>query len=331
MLFYYASDNKIFYDKIGALTYHRQTGHKIFFNYHDEVFSNIDWTIDPPGSLEFHYKNQAQRIRDEYDYVVLFYSGGYDSSNILETFYFNNIKLDKIVCVGAFSQDNFKGSDENHNKELYDNAFPYLEQLGLTSITQVCDYTEYFNNIKNLSIHSYGDEWIKNVGPWYSPHNWFWKDIHEYVVPKNMQNKKIALIWGKDKPKLAALNNKVGFCFTDVSALSYAGEVKTNNIDRINFYWDPSYPLIVIKQVHELYKLKQFMNQNAVYNLKHPLKYKSPKSSTNILSLRDSYLMRKTNSDVFEFYKMGISKMNQSINILSDLKSVRSKFYEIES
>lgn len=330
MTFYYA-DDRIFYDKVSAIAYAERTGHKIFFNYYDEVFSNIDWTIDPPGDLLFHYKNQAQRIRDEYDYVVLFYSGGYDSSNILETFHFNNIKLDKIVCVGAFSQDSFKGSDQNHNKELYDNAFPYLEQLGLTRITQVCDYTEYFNDMKKLSIHSYGDEWIKNVGPWYSPHNWFWKDIHQYVIPKQMQNKKVALIWGKDKPKLSAHNNKVGFNFTDVSALSYAGEVKVDNIDRINFYWDPAYPLIIIKQVHELYKIKEFVNSNIVYNLRHPLRYKSPKSSTNILSLRDSYLKSKTNSDIFDFYKMGIVKMNQIVNVRTDLKPIKSRFYAITS
>lgn len=330
MIYYYSEDNTKFSDKFSAIRYTKQKNQQLFFNYHDEVFSKIDWSLEPPGDINFHYKNQAQRIRDEYDYVVLFYSGGYDSTNILETFYYNNIKIDKIVCVGAFSQDGHRGSDENHNGELYFNSFPYIVQLGLQSITQMCDYAEYFNDIKNFSVYSYGEQWIENVGPWFSPHNWFWKDVHKHVIPKNMENKRVALIWGKDKPNLTIQDNKHGFTFTDVAALSYAGEVKVDNVDRINFYWDPEYPLIVVKQIHELNKLKEYVNPNVLYDLKRPLAYKSAKSPTNILSLRDNFLRTKTNNDVFDFYRMGINKLSSGIDVKNDLVAIKSKFYSIE-
>lgn len=328
--FYYTSDKNTFFNKISAVKYCKDNNKQPYYFYHDDVYSKIDWRINPPGSLEFHYKTQAERIRDEYDYVVLFYSGGYDSTNILETFYYNNIKLDKIVCVGAFSQDTRSGTDENHNGEIYHNAIPYITELGLESITELYDYTKYFDNIKNFGVYQYGEQWVENVGPWYSPHNWFWKDIHKYVIPANISNKKVALIWGKDKANLSIKDGRHGFQFSDVAALSYGGEVLVPGVDRINFYWDPRNPLLIVKQLHELRAHKEYINPNILYNLKTPLRFKSPKSPTNILSLRDNFLKFKQDNSVYEFYKSGIQNIHSKINIHKDLAPIRSRFYTIE-
>lgn len=329
--FYYTRDKKIFLNKVKAVEYWKQSKQDIHYYYHDDVYSKINWAIEPPSTLDFYYKEQAQRLRDEYDYVVLFYSGGYDSTNILETFYYNNIKLDKIVCVGAFKQDSRSGVDENHNGEIYHNAIPYITELGLEKITQLYDYTDYFTNISNFSVYEYGEQWVENVGPWYSPHNWFWKDIHKYVVPKHMEDKKVALIWGKDKPNLVIRNGYSGFYFTDVASLSYGGiSSEPSNIDRINFYWDPKSPLILIKQLHQLKKLKEYINPNNLYSLKRTLNFKSPKSPTNILSLRDNFLKTKTNNSIFDFYNMGLTTLNKKISIKHDLDIVRSRFYPID-
>lgn len=339
-IFYYTLDKKIFQNKIDALEYANKTKQEVHFYYYDDVYSKVNWTIEPPGNLSFYYKEQAQRIRDQYDYVVLFYSGGYDSTNILETFYYNNILIDKIVCVGAFKQDSRSGVDENHNGEIYHNCFPTISRLGLEKITQLCDYSEYFHNPKSFDVYEYGDEWIYNVGPWYSPHNWFWKDIHKYVIPKNMENKKVALVWGKDKANLKNINGKFGFQFTDVAALSYGNRTTTKNIDSISFYWDPHNPILLIKQIHEMKNLylRKYTNThiftepnpNDVYDLKNKIMFKSPKSATNILSLRDNFLISNTNSDIFNFYKMGIQKINDRINVNTDLITVRSRFYTID-
>lgn len=329
--FYYSSDKQTFQNKLEAVKYQKETGKGVYFFYHDDVYSKIDWTVEPPGSLEFHYKQQAQRIRDEYDYVVLFYSGGYDSTNILETFYYNNIHLDKIVCVGAFKQDEFKGSDSNHNGEIYRNCFPTIVNFNLEKITQLCDYSELFDNVNNFSISSMGEQWIENVGAWFSPHNWFWRDIHKHVIPKNMENKKVALVWGKDKPNLIKYKDRFGFSFSDVGALSYAGEVNVNNIDRINFYWDPAYPLLVIKQVHELYHKKEFVDPNVLYNLKNPLRYKSPKSPSNLISLRDKFLIEHPKSSIHELYAEGILRMRDKYDIHNNPPHLKSRFYNITS
>ena len=329
--FYYSEDKKIFTSKLQALQYSKKNNKKISFYYYDDVWSKLNWHIEPPQTLDYYYKEHAQSIRDNYDYVILCYSGGYDSTNILETFHYNNIKLDKIIIVGAFSQDSISSVDENHNGELYHNAYPTIEKLGLSSITETFDYTKLFFDIKQLSVYNLGEQWFHEINGFYSPHNWFWYDLEKYVVPNHMKDKKVAIIFGKDKPLI--LNNKVWF--SDNTSLSYGkGPDKTTNIHRINFYWEPKYPFILLKQIHTIKKTRlKYPNVNLtvddiIYNLKNPLIFKSPKSSINILSLRDNYLKNKTNNEIFDFYKHSMKKMQNYVNILQ-IPAIHSKYYTI--
>jgi hypothetical protein len=330
--YYYSDDGKTFTSKIEAILYSEKNNKKIKFHYYDEQWSKYDWTIEPPESIDYYYKEYAQYLRQTYDYVILCYSGGYDSTNILETFHYNNIKLDKIVIVGAFKQDAWTGADMNHNGELYHNAFPYLKTLGYENITQTFDYSEMFTDLKNFSVHELGESWTDVIKGFYSPHNWFWKDLEKNVVPKEWQDKKVAILFGKDKPEIFIENSKIGFKFKDFVVNSYANQLqKVNDIERINFYWQPEYPFILLKQLHIL--KKNFVNRDKsieqlVYNLKQPLIYKSPKSKNNYFSLRDTFLFKKKNSEIYDFFIHSMKTMNEKIK-LENVKVVTSKFYPI--
>lgn len=356
--FYYTNDNAIFASKIQALAYSQKTQQPLYFNYYDAVYEKYDWTTEPAKPIDYYYKEQAQRIRDNYDHVILCYSGGYDSTNILETFYYNNIKLDKIVIVGAFSQDSQSGVDQNHNGELYHNAFPYLTELGLESITQVCDYTKLFDNVDNFSVSAYGENWVDTMGSWYSPHNWFWKDLEKHILPSEWHGKKVAVIMGRDKPSLFCSPDSppIGssdrtiklnsFCFRDTPVTSYGGMNKFETIKVVNFYWDPYFPEIMIKQLHLLYNVYQqtstvaynsdlgvvnygkFNTNEIIYNLKKPIIFKSPKSKTHLLSLKDSYLINKKNSDIHDLYNAGINYLKNKTG-LDSLPVIQSKHYKI--
>lgn len=349
---YYFCDGQKFGSKIQALQYKKKTGLEPNFYYFDDAYNKVNWLVEPPHSLQHYYIQQAQRIRDNYDYVVLCYSGGYDSTNVLETFHFNNIKLDKIVIVGALSQDSSSKVDENHNGELYHNAFPYVEQLGLSSITEIIDYTKYFTDISQFSIVQHHSEWIHETGGWFSPHNFFWRDIENFVIPSSFKDKKTAIIFGKDKPYITIKNRKFGFEFKDICISSYGTKnlLDHNGCDRINFYWDPSYPDILVKQLHVLlqqYVLSRFNLRNnsemghdvignmsindIIYNLKRPITFKSPKSPLKVISLRDMYFLNKKNSDIFKFYESGIELLKSKFewNEVTNMDIIHSKFYSI--
>lgn len=349
---YYFCDGTKFGSKISALEYKRKTSLEPNFYYFDDVYDKVNWKVEPSESLDFYYREQAQRIRDTYDYVILCYSGGYDSTNILETFHYNNIKLDKIIIVGATSQDSSSYVDENHNGELYHNAFPYVDQLGLSSITEIIDYTKYFKDVNQFSIVQHQDEWIHETGGWFSPHHFFWRDVEKFVIPASWQDKKVAIIFGKDKPYISIKNRKFGFEFKDIAIQGYGNKSVHNeiNCDRINFYWDPSYPQILVKQLHVL--LKKYIGSNydlnyngemghdvigkistndMIYNLKRPLLFKSPKSPLKIISLRDQYLLNNKNSDIYRFYESGLMSLKNKLpwDEVKDMEIVHSKFYSI--
>ena len=334
---YYAEDGTQFSNRIQAIRYNLSSGNKIYCYYYDDVYDKLDWTVAPEGSLDFHYKQQAQKIRDEHDYVILCYSGGLDSTNILEAYYYNNIKLDKIVVQGPFKQDSFTGSDENQNGEVYKNAFPYLNQLGLNRITQVIDNTELYGDITKFSIYATGDDWASHIGARYSPHHFFWRDLDRYVVPIEYQNKKVAIIWGTDKPYLMWSKGKPVFKFRDGALTSYGRFNQTfrSNINNINFYWDPNYPFILLKQLHTLNQYNSHVGRfnrvsigNLLYDLKVPLNYLSAKSPDIYIGLRDQFLTKKGESDILNFHQAGIRAI-KDID-MDKFRNIDSKEYAID-
>ena len=65
--------------------------------FHDDAFSKYPWHIEPEASLDQLYDARARQLREKYDYVVLSYSGGSDTHNILESFIRQGLHIDEIV------------------------------------------------------------------------------------------------------------------------------------------------------------------------------------------------------------------------------------------
>jgi hypothetical protein len=152
------------------------------------------------------------------------------------------------------------------------------------------------------------------------------------VVPDSQRDKKIGIIFGCDKPYLNFNGNKKYFSFMDTPVTSYGrfNPSKRYNTDYINFYWDPTYPQILLKQLHTLkhgwVKGHDFIN-NTVYHLRKPLIHKSPKSGSSFLSLRDSYLKTKHDNKLYEFFKSSVLPVQHLEN---HLRNIGSKHYDIE-
>ena len=311
--FYYDHLGNIYLSKFEAL---RKTNTPSLYFY-DKEFLAANWSVEPSVSLQQLYKNRAHQIRDKYKYVILAYSGGIDSTTILETFYYNNIHIDEIVVVGALSQDDYKGSDANHNGELYHNVFPTLNNLNLakTKIT-VVDYTKQFNKLpllNNLELK------YKILDEWFSPHHWWWATLENTFEYPNS-----CIVFGIDKPNYNTDESGRGyFEFTSslINQYGHSAFEKSSSLTREFFYWSPDMPEILIKQLHvvdRFYRLcvqmgklnKQSFLENhnqIVSKLVYPepinkLRFLSPKSPSSILSLRDQYLVKTKNSDIYKDY-----------------------------
>lgn len=312
-------------------------------HFYDDVFDKANWKIEPAQTLESLYIERAQKIRDEYEYVILCYSGGNDSTNILETFYYNNIHIDEIVMVGSFSQDvSDELLDENHNSDLYLNAFPLLKTFNLpnTKITTI-DYTKIFRDINQFSlIKNYGLDWVKHIGTHKSPHNLFWHDFRKFVGKNN--RKKTAWIMGIEKVNIEywfqITNNHSDLYsyidisnpyvyFNDANINNYGMNAEDENFTRVNFYCDPD-PVAIkiqIKQAHMFHRLisliprhqrkanikSRHTKNKLFYQLKNPLPFQSEKSKTSFLSARDRFLFNAKNSDIYDCYISALGNINR--------------------
>lgn len=322
-IFWYDDQKNVYKTHIDAL----KSGKKCFLYYNDALYNKVDWKTEPLLSLDELYKLRAQEIRDSYERVILCLSGGIDSRNVLETFYYNNIHIDEILSVGAFSQDEYFGSDENNNKEIYVNVKQLLNELHLpkTKITFL-DYTEYFRKPKSFSLISeYEDCWMYNISCWKSPHHLFWNDLSKYVI---IDNKKTCWVTGTGKTYVG-LNDILPYViFNETELMNYSGKYVDENLFRENFYWGNTIisTEIVKKQAYTMLKIYNKINNRhtfqkqyeklynkTVYNLKNPMLMKTKKSSSVLLSIRDSFIKKKTDSEIYKYYRDSLIKVMKDV------------------
>jgi hypothetical protein len=347
MFFYYDEDGNVYETQLDAL----KSGKQCRFYFHEDVFDKVDWTKQPIESLDELYKRRAEYIRDTNEHVMLCYSGGEDSTKALETFYYNNIHIDEILVVGAFSEDSHYGSDENHNGDIYHNVYPTLKKMDLknTKIT-VVDYTKWFNDPNNFSlVKRYGEDWAKYIGVYRSVHNLFWYDLCR-LVPNDKQT---AYIMGSDKNCISnvidfELTDKMFVNFGDIQFADYGCNYTDTNFTRVNFNNDTHQTSIdlVRKQIHMMHRTKKFYESHdqetaffanqekiykkVIYNLKNPLAFESKKSVYSSLSSRDKFILKWKGRPMYDVFQQGLQTIRDHAGNSNMKYSFMGKPYFIE-
>lgn len=337
-VWYYDEDECVYSTRFDAI----MSKKPCHWYYHDAFLRAQDWTKEPKESLKELYRLRAEQIRRDYDYIVLCYSGGIDSTHMLEIFYYNNIHIDEILVVGALNEDPEKGSDFNHNGDLYHNVFSTLNQMSLPNTKlNLMDYTKFYSNINNFTaVKKYGTDYFKYFGSYASVHTLFWHDMDKFLDT----GKHTAYLFGIEKPifEYKELGSDYRFYFQDDSFDSYANRYEFENGRRVSFYSDPHELCVKImaKQHHSIRKFadetgtygrdlkRKFLD--IIYDVKHPLLFESKKSSLKHVSDRDRFLFQRKNSDMFKFYKESMQKMMKDLPIDEKIR-MRTKPYFLDN
>jgi hypothetical protein len=82
---------------------------KVKFYWLDDVWDKMDLTKEPTLSWDDLLKIRCWQLRDKYQYLVLCYSGGWDSSTALSAFVSNNIPIDEILI---YDRNSYLDDDE---------------------------------------------------------------------------------------------------------------------------------------------------------------------------------------------------------------------------
>ncbi len=257
---YYRVGWKKFYNKTLAILESHQTGYKIDWIFNNDVYGKIDWSIPVPESLSSLYFTRAKQLREKYDYLVLYFSGGADSTNILKTFVDNNIFLDEIVM--QFPEPQVKEYDnvtDKSNKNIYSEikyqAVPTLNNIKLNPNTKI-RYQDFAKPLLDLLSN---DNWFDVIpmGTNISPSG-IGRQISQVTEPHIlelcMKGKSCAQILGVDKPLVHSDGTDYFAYFSDVSAMHSPpvdfskSEIFNNLYHTEFFYWTPDLPQIVVKQ-----------------------------------------------------------------------------------
>lgn len=271
---YYSVCGKVFTSKFKAFIYASglPVQYEVKYHFYDNVWDAalLNYVHIPITDLEALYKNRALQLRESYDYLVLNFSGGVDSTTILETFLKNNIKLDevyvrwpkKMIDSGRYKPDRFDLSATNMLSEWDFSIKPKLDWLrnNRPDIKIVID--DWVDDIKNVIItedllfkqnHNFG---LVNFG--------FSEIVSENAIFYESKGKRIGNIFGIDKPAVFydAQHDKFKMCFQDfviMPAGNQHSHGKLDTISRINFYYSPEYPVLTLARA---YAVAEYVKNN---------------------------------------------------------------------
>jgi len=130
---HYTVGNDVFYNNRDALTVGNRTGQPVAWHYYDDVWSTAHsaghWRNQ---SLKELYYARAKQIREQYDYVAVMFSGGWDSRNIIESFSAQGLRIDDIIVFTTQELENstpFNNlNPDNWYGEIKYHAVPYAER-----------------------------------------------------------------------------------------------------------------------------------------------------------------------------------------------------------
>ena len=246
--------------------------HHLHWDYHEDMFSKARWQDEPPVSILELYKQRALQLREQYDHLVLCYSGGADSHTVLQAFIHNNIKIDEILLYGAF-----KAEEEVIKKLRFDREPGYYSRETLHNVMPVVKELQKTHKFK-ITKFDYTDSVVAS----YKDPDWMWEKwqppsrviaaLGGFAIraapddESEWKGKKRGFIFGLDKPRLLRDDHSIYVAFID--SLIYRYE----NCDF--FYWSPNMPEIVIKQAHMIYNsLKETNRLHKLTNINHLASY----------------------------------------------------------
>ena len=267
---YYEVNGKKYLHKMEAFV-QAKSWNKVNYIFNDQYFEKYDWTKEPQPnlSLQDFYRIRAQQIRNEFDYVVLMYSGGPDSQNMVETFVDNQIPFDEMVCINSYDRTKMHYGTI-HNADWIHNSKPSLDRwikdFNLKSRVTVIDEIELTKNYFKV---------LENQGDWQFVYNtaaFASQDIFKLNWVKNVDHlwriilsgKKVGIIFGTEKPTITVdKTNRYYTRWFDLGLtdshffMSEDSNLKASEI-KVLFYSSVDSMDLIAKQLHSL---KNFMDK----------------------------------------------------------------------
>ena len=319
---YYIVNNELYYNKIQAmLAASKLPGDVGNFNndpvrwlFNEDAFIKYPWHIEPEENIRELYRRRALQLRDQYDYIRLELSGGADSATVAYSFLLNNIPLDEVVFrYPAQGSKNVTGNpwdteSRNHLSEWEFAARPLLNWIETN-----------YPNVK-ITVHDFVDEIVKEKS---NDENWIYKTrhyihpghVHKHVIDKTLADtgKRVAVVFGTDKPKICIKDSKFFIYFIDAQTSNNHADIGDyTNITNEFFYWSPDSCDMLAKQAH---LIRNWFSLPVHHNLSYTLKWPNQDYSTR--TFREQMLKPIIYPD-YDFHTFQTAKSTNAIRAEMD-------------
>ena len=251
---YYIVGDKNFNFKFNALIYATRTQQDVQWEFNTPQFQALDWRTPLNVDIRTLYRQRAQQLRDRYDYLILCFSGGSDSTTILKSFINNGIHLDEIICdwpvkhTGNWSVSN-DTSSFNHISEWELAIRPMLDYVSThhprIRIT-ITDTTE------DLSVEDTEHTLtISHMGPYQSTKRY--KNVTQRFGEINQTHDRATVIMGCDKPQVFIDRNVCWTAVVDDHCFFKSSNTPSNRTVEY-FFWSGDLPELLREQAHLIYQ-----------------------------------------------------------------------------
>lgn len=317
---FYSVNGKQFSNKFEAVLDAQKTNSIVEWNFFDEIFNKVDWYTEPELSLDQFYKIRAEQIRSSYDYVIVFCSGGADSTNVIKTFINNKIKVDEVIGLAPMSGlnnwqfDSANISDLNTISETKFALIPLLNEISNHNI-KVTLY-DFFEDIVKYKDEEWTFDSCGNIVTALTSH---FTNVGNIPHIKQLidSGKKIALVYGTDKPIVkVSPTGDMFFAFGDggINYLNMPDSRSYPNVDRVLFYWTPDLPEMLVKQAHVVAKVL------------HTPQFKDIFENEVLVSEQSKFLHTASHQDLIDMKK--IESFNRD-GIFKKYTSIKNQYNKI--
>lgn len=237
-MYYYIVSGQRF-NNIYLAQYHSyKTGAPVQFYCNTAEYDKLDWTQEPQESMEVLMDRHVQYLRNKYERLIFFWSGGTDSQTMLNVFQRNRIHIDEIVCIG---NETLPYMPISHGEWLQQN---YWDTATTITVVDKLDLS-----LRSKFIDS--EEWLhKDQGDIRTFSNGGTDSVSVFMCEQRHAGHNWAMISGHEKPYLVYQNG------TWWARQEDRPMRQTFGVDRIEcFFLDP---VLNLKQSH---LLKRALNQ----------------------------------------------------------------------
>ena len=212
---------------------------KVNLYFLNQEWKDYDWSVEPTKSFQQLVDEQCHRIRAQYNWVALLFSGGYDSVTILNGFLRNNLRIDEFIFWDR------EWETVSLTETQYAVSFAHDLQKTVWPNLKLTFYKRTIKSVVDF-YRRYREDWINHPGEQLG----LTKNIRDLefevfgeILGAHQRSRRI-VVEGRDKPRLDLYDNKWYMMMTDGLLKWCMGN------SALQFFYDPNFPEIHAKQCY---------------------------------------------------------------------------------